>query len=76
MKAGPARPGAFVLAASVALQVALGIATLLLQVPLPVALAHQGLAMLVLTAAAVHAANVVGTRVSMRSPDGVIAMTR
>ena len=50
-------------------------ATLLLQVPLAVALAHQGLAMLVLTAAAVHAANVVGTRVSMRSPDGVVAMT-
>ena len=75
VKSGPARPGAFVLAASVVLQVALGVATLLLQVPLPVALAHQALAMLVLTAAAVHAANVVRTRVSMRSPDGVIAMT-
>ncbi len=72
---GPARRGAFVLAACVVLQVALGVATLLLQVPLPVALAHQGLAMLVLTVAAVHAANVVGTRVSMRSPDGVMAMT-
>ena len=48
VKAGPARPGAFVLAAAVALQVALGVATLLLQVPLAVALAHQGLAMLVL----------------------------
>ncbi len=58
VKSGPARTGAFVLAAAVALQVALGVATLLLQVPLLVALAHQGLAMLVLTAAAVHAANV------------------
>ena len=57
VKSGPARPGAFVLAASVVLQVALGVATLLLQVPLAVALAHQALAMLVLTAAAVHAAN-------------------
>ncbi len=75
VKSGPARTGALVLAASVALQVALGVATLVSQVPLAVALAHQGLAMLVLTAAAAHAANVVGTRVSMRSPDGVIAMT-
>ena len=57
VKSGPARSGAFVLAASVVLQVALGVATLLLQVPLAVALAHQALAMLVLTAAAVHAAN-------------------
>ena len=57
VKSGPARTGAFVLAASVVLQVALGVATLLLQVPLAVALAHQALAMLVLTAAAVHAAN-------------------
>ncbi len=62
LKSGPARTGAFVLAASVALQLALGVATLLLQVPLPVALAHQGLAMLVLTAAAVHAANIVEPR--------------
>ena len=75
VESGPARRGAFVLAAAVVLQVALGVATLLLQVPLPVALAHQGLGMLVLTAAAVHAANVVGTRVSMRSPDRVVAMT-
>ena len=63
LNSGPARRGAFVLAASVVLQVALGVATLLLQVPLPVALAHQGLAMLVLTAAAVVAANVVAPRI-------------
>ncbi len=63
VKSGPARTGAFVLAASVFLQLALGVATLLLQVPLPVALAHQGLAMLVLTAAAVHAAHVVEPRI-------------
>ncbi len=63
VKSGPARTGALVLAASVALQVALGVATLVSQVPLAVALAHQGLAMLVLTAAAVHAANVVEPRI-------------
>ena len=63
VKAGPVRTSASVLAASVALQVALGVATLLLQVPLAVALAHQGLAMLVLTAAAVHVANVVEPRI-------------
>jgi cytochrome c oxidase assembly protein subunit 15 len=55
---GPARIGAIVLAAAVTLQAALGICTLILQVPLPLALAHQAVAMLVLTAAALHAANV------------------
>jgi cytochrome c oxidase assembly protein subunit 15 len=58
VKGGPARSGAFVLAACVALQVALGVATLVWRVPLAVALAHQAAAMLVLTAAVVHAANV------------------
>jgi heme a synthase len=53
-----ARTGAFILFAGVALQVALGIATLVWVVPLPLALAHQAMAMLVLTAATVHAANV------------------
>jgi heme a synthase len=50
------RAGALALFAAVALQVALGIATLLLRVPLPLALLHQAMAMLVLTAATVHAA--------------------
>ena len=48
VKEGAARTGAFVLFAAVMLQVALGIATLLLVVPLPLALAHQAMAMLVL----------------------------
>jgi heme a synthase len=61
-KNGPARAGAFALSAAVTLQVALGIATLLLRVPLPLALSHQAAAMLVLTAAALHVANVVGRR--------------
>jgi heme a synthase len=51
-----ARTGAFVLFASVVLQVVLGIATLVWVVPLPLALSHQAVAMLVLTAATVHAA--------------------
>jgi heme a synthase len=55
-KDGPARTGAFVLFAAIVLQVALGIATLLLVVPLSLALLHQAMAMLVLTAATVHAA--------------------
>jgi cytochrome c oxidase assembly protein subunit 15 len=40
------------------LQAALGIWTLLAAAPLPVALLHQAMAMLVLTAATVHAASV------------------
>ena len=50
------RTGAFVLFAAILLQVALGIATLLWVVPLSLALLHQAMAMLVLTAATVHAA--------------------
>ncbi len=59
VKAGPARAGAFLLIATITLQMALGIATLLLVVPLPLALLHQAMAMLILTAATLHAANVV-----------------
>src|SRR5579872_2781419 len=53
-----ARSGAIVLLAAVVLQVAFGIATLLLVVPLPLALTHQAMAMLVLTAATLHAATI------------------
>ena len=55
---GRGRIGALALVAAVALQIALGIATLLLVVPLPLALLHQAGAMLVLTVATLHAANV------------------
>ncbi len=51
------RSGAFVLLAAIILQISLGIATLLLVVPLSLALLHQAVAMLVLTVASVHAAN-------------------
>ena len=56
VKSGPIVAGAFVLFAAVTLQAALGIFTLLLRVPLPLALLHQAVAMLVLTVATVHAA--------------------
>jgi heme a synthase len=72
-KEGSARTGAFVLFAGVVLQVALGIATLVWVVPLPLALAHQAMAMLVLTAGTVHAASLVGVRMDERSRARVIA---
>src|SRR5262245_42754112 len=50
-----ARRSAAVLAAGVTLQAALGVITLLYQAPLGLALAHQVLAILVLTIAVVHA---------------------
>lgn len=46
---------AFALAGAVTIQAALGVVTLLFQAPLALALAHQALAILVLTIAAVHA---------------------
>jgi heme a synthase len=59
------RTGAFVLFAAVVLQMALGIATLLWVMLLPLALLHQAVAMLVLTIASVHAA-FVGSRSEAR----------
>jgi cytochrome c oxidase assembly protein subunit 15 len=53
---GPALAGAIGLFVALTLQAALGIWTLLAAVPLSVALLHQAVAMLVLTAATVHAA--------------------
>jgi len=55
---GPAFASAVALLVALTLQAALGIWTLLAAAPLPVALLHQAMAMLVLTAATVHAANV------------------
>ena len=54
-----AATGAVWLALAVTAQAALGIATLLNQAPLGLALAHQGLALVVLTLATLHAARVV-----------------
>jgi cytochrome c oxidase assembly protein subunit 15 len=52
---GPARDGALLLAVAVTIQASLGILTLLYQAPLGLALAHQAMAMLVLTFATLHA---------------------
>lgn len=53
-----ARISAFVLGFAVAFQLAVGIATLLMQVPISLALTHQAIAMVVLAAAVVHAVSV------------------
>jgi cytochrome c oxidase assembly protein subunit 15 len=52
---GAARGGATLLAAAVTVQAGLGIATLLGQVPIGLALAHQGMAVVTLAIAVVHA---------------------
>jgi cytochrome c oxidase assembly protein subunit 15 len=53
---GPRATGALALALAVTVQAALGILTLLHQAPIGLALAHQGMALVVLTIATLHAA--------------------
>jgi heme a synthase len=65
----PARTGALVLGGAVTLQAALGIWTLLEVAPLSLSLAHQAMAMLVLTAATLHAA-----RLAASAPREAIAL--
>jgi len=55
---GPAATGAVVLALAVMLQATLGILPLLHQVPIRLGLAHQGMALVVLTIATLHAARI------------------
>jgi cytochrome c oxidase assembly protein subunit 15 len=55
---GAAWRGALALFVAVTLQAALGISTLLLVVPLPLAMLHQAMAIAVLTVAVIHAAQV------------------
>jgi cytochrome c oxidase assembly protein subunit 15 len=55
MRGGAALAGVLALAAAIVVQAALGILTLLYQVPLVLALAHQVMAIVVLTIAVVHA---------------------
>jgi len=59
LKRGPVVAGAVVLVAAVTLQAALGILTLVMVVPIELALMHQAVAMVVLTVATLHAAPVV-----------------
>jgi heme a synthase len=70
------RTGAFVLFAAVVLQIALGVATLVWVVPLPLALLHQAMAMVLLTAATVHAAYIgrhSAARAQAASPESIVA---
>jgi cytochrome c oxidase assembly protein subunit 15 len=60
--AADARPRVLALLAATALQAVLGIATLLLQAPLTLALAHQAMAMIVLAAATMHASALAARR--------------
>src|ERR1700681_415476 len=55
LRRGAALRSALALACAIALQAALGILTLLEQAPLALALMHQGMAMIVLTVAVLHA---------------------
>jgi cytochrome c oxidase assembly protein subunit 15 len=57
-RSGAAATGAVLLALAVTAQAALGIWALLMVVPLALALAHQAMAMIVLTVATIHAAGV------------------
>ena len=68
MKRGSAVTGAVVLVAAVTLQAMLGIFTLVMVVPIGLALMHQAMAMLVLTVAILHAASV-----AERAPRGALA---
>jgi heme a synthase len=66
---GSAAPGGgYLLLMAVTGQAALGIVTLLDGAPLPLALAHQGLAMVVLTVAVVHAASMGGAAMRRSVP--------
>lgn len=58
-KRGPALTGAVLLAAALTVQAVLGIWTLLSVVALPLALAHQAMAMVTLTLAVVHLASLI-----------------
>jgi cytochrome c oxidase assembly protein subunit 15 len=69
---GTALAGALALACAIAFQAALGILTLLEQAPLTLALMHQGMAMVVLTVATLHAQGMAATqghRSARQGPD-------
>jgi cytochrome c oxidase assembly protein subunit 15 len=57
---------ALLLASAIAVQAALGVLTLLHQAPLPLALMHQAMALVVLTIAVIHAADLPMRRAESR----------
>jgi heme a synthase len=64
-----------VLAIAVTVQAALGIATLLYQVPISLALAHQGMAIIVLSIAVVHAERLATSRSVVPVGESVVSAT-
>lgn len=70
---GPIVTGAALFAASVTVQAALGIWTLVMLVPLPLALTHQAMAMLTLSFAVIHAARLSLRDAVFRSSAGIRA---
>jgi heme a synthase len=61
LRRGPMLTSALVLAGAITIQAAVGIATLIHQVPVALALAHQAMAVVVLTVAVLHAAGLAAT---------------
>jgi heme a synthase len=73
VRGGVVLAGALALAVALALQAVLGILTLLYQVPLALALAHQAMAILVLTIAVVHAQRLERRRAAGGTEPAVLA---
>jgi len=73
LRAGPAVAGAVAVAGLVVLQAGVGISTLLAQVPLPLALVHQALAVIVLAGAVMHASRMRLQERAMSQPSVVVA---
>jgi cytochrome c oxidase assembly protein subunit 15 len=65
---GPVLAGAVALVAAIVVQASLGIMTLIHQVPIALALAHQGTAIIVLAAATIHAERLQPRRQASRLP--------
>jgi heme a synthase len=72
---GPARAGAFALAAAVTVQATLGVVTLVQQAPLALALLHQAMAIVVLTTAVLHAERLTAAKIAA-SPSGLMPSPR
>ncbi len=65
----PVARGAILLAMAVMAQAAIGVVTLLMQAPIGWALLHQGMALVVLTCALLHAVRLAPVRGSTRLPE-------
>ena len=67
LRGGPALNGALLVAMAITLQAGVGIVTLIHQTPISLGLLHQGMAVVVLTAATWHAARLTPRQVSAAS---------